>query len=101
MSLAATLRDLIRDLEAEGIPYRLDDHAMRFPVPVRHQIALTMALGRCAIIDEEYVSSLTARENYDRRMRVRALRDRVHRTLRAVEAWGKTTRWAGWFERGW
>ena len=85
-----TARDLFtlaRDLRAAGIPYEPD---LTFPLPVRHQAALYVAIGGlCRRIDEalDYEGFAAACE----------LRKRCHMSLRWIEAIGKRSRWAGRF----
>lgn len=75
---ARGLFTLVRDLRAAGIPYEPD---LTFPLPVRHQTALTIALGTLVKRAEEW----------------EPLGRRTLDALRWIEAVGKRSRWAGWF----
>lgn len=75
---ARDLFSLARDLRAVGIPYEPD---LSFPLPVRHQSALLVALGY--LVDPPHYRG--------------PLYHRTRAALRWIEAVGKRSRWASWF----
>ena len=79
MMTARDLFTLARDLRAAGIPYEPD---LSFPLPVRHQTALYIALGHLC----ERFGGPTDH-----------LRRRTSAALSWFKAIGKRSRWAGWF----
>lgn len=84
---ARDLFALVRDLGAAGIPYEPD---LTWPLPVRHQTALTIAIGGlCRRIDEA--------RTYGDFAAACGLRKRCHMALRWIEAIGRRSRWASWF----
>lgn len=84
---ARDLFALVRDLRAAGIPYEPD---LTFPLPVRHQSALFVAIGGlCRRIDEA--------RTYEDFAAACELRKRCHVALRWIEALGARSRWAGRF----
>jgi len=77
---ARDLFALARDLRAAGIPYEPD---LTWPLPVRHQTALTIALGHLVKRGAPFL--------------LRGLYRRTLTALRWIEALGARSRWASWF----
>lgn len=99
MSFAATLRALVSDLRAEGIPY--EPEIDRLPFLVRERAALTTALGHVVTGDDDdrRPAGLTWRERLDRRLRLDGLRRRLLTALDDLEAIGLRSVYASWFRR--
>lgn len=77
---ARDLFALAHDLRAAGIPYEPD---LTWPLPVRHETALYVALGHLVDRGEHWLRTPLYRRTLD--------------ALRWIEALGKRSRWAGWF----
>ncbi len=92
------LRQLVDDIRAAGIPY--EPEIDRLPFLVREHAALITALGHAVIMDEEAGRDLAGdlRPVIARQRVLRALRLRIMEGLRAIEAMGRRSRFASWFE---